>query len=88
MLINLGLERRLFETNLSEWSSGQYKKLLLVSSITTPTHVYIWDEPLNYLDIVARKQIIELVRSGDMTLIVVEHDSSFKDSLNPTIIEL
>lgn len=88
MLINLGLERRLFETNLSEWSSGQYKKLLLVSSIATPAHVYIWDEPLNYLDIASRKQIIELVRSSDMTLIVVEHDSSFKDGLNPTIIEL
>lgn len=87
ILINLGMKRIDFTTNLSEWSQGQLKKLAIATSISTSAHLYIWDEPFNYLDIIARTQIINLIENTEMTLIVVEHDMQI-DRVVDEIIDL
>lgn len=42
-----------------------------------PAHLYIWDEPLNYIDVIARMQIESLLRENGSTAIFVEHDQRF-----------
>ena len=37
----------------------------------------IWDEPLNYLDVDSREQIVELLEATQIVLIWVEHDRNF-----------
>ena len=39
-------------------SQGQRKKILLARSLCEPAHVFVWDEPLNYIDVYARMQIM------------------------------
>lgn len=50
--------------------------------------MYIWDEPLNYLDISAREQIEQAVISSGATLLFVEHDAAFIKNVATRIIEL
>lgn len=46
---------------VGEYSAGQKKKILLAKSLCERTHLYVWDEPLNYIDILSR-------RSGEITI--------------------
>ncbi len=73
----LGIERRQFERDLSEWSSGQKKKAMLARSLSEEAHLYLWDEPLNYLDFISRLQLEELLKQYGPTLVLVEHDAAF-----------
>ena len=57
----LGLERTQFSKDISDFSQGQKKKVLIASSLMTPAHLYIWDEPLNYIDVFSRMQIEKLI---------------------------
>lgn len=51
LLRHLSFERVQFEKNIDEYSEGQKKKLLIATSLLQKAHLYIWDEPLNYIDI-------------------------------------
>ena len=42
------------------YSEGQKKKVLLAKSLSEPANLFIWDEPLNYVDILSRVQLEEL----------------------------
>ena len=53
------------------------KKLLLARSLCIPAHVYIWDEPLNYIDVLSRVQLEELLLTYAPTMLLVEHDAVF-----------
>lgn len=88
ILINLGIEREALATNINSLSHGQNKKLAIAISISAPAHLYIWDEPLNYLDIIARTQIINLIKENKMALLVVEHDNNFATNLETIDINL
>lgn len=41
--------------------------------------MYVWDEPLNYIDLLSRMQIEELLLNTESTMIFVEHDRAFCD---------
>lgn len=58
-------------------SEGQKKKILIAKSISESANIYIWDEPLNYIDILTRIQIEEAVLKYKPTIIFVEHDEAF-----------
>lgn len=88
MLINMGLERRQLTVNLDKWSMGQIKKLQIATSLSKSAHLYIWDEPLNYLDIISRKQIKDIIANNNMTLVIVEHDESLFERLDYESISL
>ncbi len=88
ILRKLGFSRGMFEKPLETYSAGQKKKAALAKSLSEPAHIYVWDEPMNYIDIYSRMQIEELVKRSDATIIFVEHDRAFCDSAATRIIRL
>jgi lincosamide and streptogramin A transport system ATP-binding/permease protein len=77
ILRNLGVERAQFEIPIESSSEGQKKKILIARSLSEKAHIYIWDEPLNYIDPIARIQIEDLLAEYKPTMLFVEHDSVF-----------
>lgn len=49
----------------------------MAQSLCQEAHLYIWDEPLNYIDVLSRMQIEELILAHRPTLLFVEHDAAF-----------
>ncbi|MDR2460781.1 MAG: ATP-binding cassette domain-containing protein [Deltaproteobacteria bacterium] len=74
ILRHLGLDRKDFEVRLSDMSLGQKKKIFLALSLATPAHLYLWDEPMGYVDILSRLEIEELLVAKRPTMVVIEHD--------------
>ncbi len=81
ILRKLDFVRAQFEKDMADFSEGQKKKVLLAKSLCEPAHLYIWDEPLNFIDIISRMQIEELLLQFCPTMIFVEHDQVFCDNI-------
>ena len=77
LLRKLGFSRSKFEIRLENFSMGQKKKTALAHSLCQQAHLYLWDEPLNYIDVISRLQIEDLILRCRPTMIFVEHDASF-----------
>ena len=77
-----------FAKRLEEFSEGQKKKVLIAASLMTPAHVYIWDEPLNYIDIFSRIQLEQLILRYQPTMILVDHDIRFQEKIATRVVEL
>ncbi|WP_373485750.1 ATP-binding cassette domain-containing protein, partial [Acetobacterium malicum] len=88
ILRKLGFNREQFEKNLESFSEGQKKKVYLAGSLCQSAHLYLWDEPLNYIDVLSRVQIEELLLQTPPTMIFVEHDRAFIDHVATKIIKL
>lgn len=88
ILRQLGLERAQFTKDIADYSEGQKKKVLLAASLATPAHLYIWDEPLNFVDIFSRMQIERLLLKYEPTMLFVEHDVRFCETIATKVIEL
>ena len=76
-LRKLDFPRTQFEKPMEQFSMGQKKKVLLARSLCEPAHLYLWDEPLNYIDILSRGQIEDLLLESRPTILFVEHDRRF-----------
>lgn len=77
ILRKLDFARVQFEKDMSSYSGGQKKKVLIAKSLSEKAHLHIWDEPLNFIDVISRMQIEELLLDYEPTLLFVEHDSEF-----------
>lgn len=88
MLFKMGFSKLDFETYIENMSEGQKKKVLIAKSISEQANLYIWDEPLNYIDILTRLQIEEAILKYKPTLIFVEHDETFVKNVANKIIEI
>ena len=77
ILRKLDFARVQFEKDMASFSAGQKKKVLIAGSLCESAHLHIWDEPLNYIDVISRMQIEELLLEHSPTLLFVEHDSEF-----------
>ncbi|MDO4804093.1 MAG: ABC-F type ribosomal protection protein [Lachnospiraceae bacterium] len=88
VLRQLDFGREQFVKNMEEYSEGQKKKVLLAASLITPAHLYIWDEPLNYIDVFSRMQIEKLIQQYEPTMLMVEHDIRFQESVATDIIRI
>ena len=88
ILRKLGFEREQFSRNLEDFSSGQKKKVLIAGSLCEQAHVYVWDEPLNFIDIDSRLQIEELLTRFAPSMLFVEHDRAFQEAVATTRISL
>lgn len=77
ILRKLDFARLQFEKQMEDYSEGQKKKVLIAGSLCRQAHLYIWDEPLNYIDIFSRMQIEQLIRRFKPTMLFVEHDARF-----------
>ncbi|MDE6020509.1 MAG: ATP-binding cassette domain-containing protein [Ruminococcus sp.] len=88
ILRQLGLERQQFAKNIEDYSEGQKKKVLIAASLAVSAHLYIWDEPLNYIDIFSRIQIEKLLLEYKPTILFVEHDTKFQEQIASKVINL
>ncbi len=88
MLHRLDLPRVAFEKDLAALSEGQKKKVMLAKSLCQRAHLYLWDEPLNYIDILSRRQIEEMILDCRPTLLFAEHDRAFVDAVATSTVEL
>lgn len=81
ILRKMGFERSQFDKKIEDFSDGQKKKVLIAKSLCEKAHLYIWDEPLNYIDIYSRMQIENLIDEFSPTMIFVEHDRAFRNAV-------
>ena len=81
ILRKLDFSRLQFEKRLEDYSDGQKKKVLIAKSLCEKAHLYIWDEPLNYIDVFSRMQIEDLLMDFKGTMIFVEHDQTFSNKI-------
>ena len=88
ILRKMGFDRSQFEKTLENFSEGQKKKIALAKSMCERAHIYLWDEPLNYVDVYTRLQIQRAIVNSNATLLFVEHDKAFKNAVATKIIEL
>ena len=64
------------------------RKALGTASLCQSAHLYLWDEPLNYIDLFSRMQIEQLILDYEPTLLFVEHDEAFTQKIATRIVEL
>ncbi len=88
ILRKMDFERVQFEKSMEDFSEGQKKKVLIAGSLCEKAHLYIWDEPLNFIDIFSRMQIEEMILSGRPTMLFVEHDRRFAEKIATKMINL
>jgi len=81
ILRKLDFSRVQFEKDIQDFSGGQKKKVLLAKSLCEKAHLLVWDEPLNFIDVISRMQIEELLLEYEPTILFVEHDSIFCDKV-------
>lgn len=81
ILHKVGFNKIQYDKNIESFSAGQKKKVLLAGSLCEKAHLYVWDEPLNYIDIMSRQQIEELLVQHKPTIIFVEHDKAFCEAV-------
>lgn len=88
MLRKLGFSREQFEHSIETYSAGQKKKVLIAGSLCERAHLYIWDEPLNYIDLISRIQIENMILAGSPAMIFVEHDAAFREKVADSVIRI
>jgi len=81
ILRKLDFSRIQFERDMSDFSGGQKKKVLIAKSLCEKAHLLVWDEPLNYIDVISRMQIENLLLQFKPTILFVEHDRIFCENL-------
>lgn len=88
ILRKLDFSREMFEKDMAVYSAGQQKKVLIARSLCQQAHLYLWDEPLNYIDVLSRMQIEQLILQFRPTMVVIEHDKAFIQNVATEILAL
>lgn len=88
ILRKMDFERVQFEKDIKDFSGGQKKKVLIAKSLCEKAHLYVWDEPLNFIDVYSRMQIEQLITEFAPTMLLVEHDSVFRDTVASKIVNI
>ncbi len=88
VLRKLDFERIQFEKDMESFSAGQKKKVLIAKSLCERAHIYLWDEPLNYIDIYSRIQIERLLTEFKPTMIFAEHDRAFREAVATKTVDI
>ena len=88
LLRKLDFSREQFEKPMEAYSEGQKKKVLIARSLCEQAHLYIWDEPLNFIDVYSRMQIENLILKFRPTMILVEHDEVFTEHVATVAVEI
>ena len=88
ILRKMDFERVQFEKDMAGFSGGQKKKVLIAKSLCERAHLYLWDEPLNFIDLYSRMQIEALIREFQPTMVLVEHDRAFQKAVGTKFVEV
>lgn len=87
-LRKLGFDRATFDVRLEDMSRGQQKRVELAKSLVTPAELFIWDEPLNYLDVFNQEQLEQVIQMVQPTMLIIEHDATFLENIHANNITL
>lgn len=88
MLAKLDVPKSQMEKDMSSLSAGQKKKVLIARSLCEKANLHIWDEPMNYIDVISRMQIENLLVEYAPTILFVEHDRAFCENVATKCIDL
>ena len=88
ILRKMDFQRLQFEKDMADFSDGQKKKVLIAQSLCRQAHLYLWDEPLNFIDLYSRMQIEALLREFSPTMLFVEHDRAFQEAVATRTVRL
>ena len=88
VLSQLDVTAEQFAKDMAAFSAGQKKKVLLAASLCQPRHLHIWDEPMNYIDVISRMQLEQLLLKFKPTILFVEHDKRFCENIATKTVEL
>ncbi|MGN1339128.1 MAG: ribosomal protection-like ABC-F family protein [Oscillospiraceae bacterium] len=77
ILAKLDFSRREFLSRIETYSEGQKKKVMIACSLSKPANLFIWDEPLNFVDILSRIQLEKLLSDNAPAMLLAEHDRYF-----------
>lgn len=81
VLSQLEIPHTQFDLPMETFSLGQKKKINLARSMCEEAHLYLWDEPLNYIDVISRMQIENLLLKYQPTILFIEHDQTFAEKI-------
>ncbi len=84
----MGAWGELFDRPIETFSKGQIKKIELCRSFLNPVDLFIWDEPLNNLDIYSREQLEAVILKYEPTMIFTEHDQTFVANIATSVVSL
>ena len=88
ILVKMGFTKEMLYRDVDALSLGQKKFVMLALSLCEQADVYLWDEPLNYIDVYMRKEIERLIKNSDVTMLFVEHDRAFVDAVADEVFEM
>lgn len=88
ILVKMGFSKEMLYRDVAALSLGQKKFIMIALSLCEQADLYLWDEPLNYIDVYMRKEIERLVKESDITLLFVEHDRGFAESVADLEVDL
>ncbi len=88
LLRQLDFDSLTLAKRMEEYTEAQKKKVLIAASLLKPAHLYIWDEPLDYIDIFSRMQIERLILEFEPTMLIVEQDVRFGERIATKVIEM
>lgn len=82
ILVKMGFTKEALARDVDGLSLGQKKCVMIALSLCEQADLYLWDEPLNYIDVYMRQEIERLVKDSNITMLFVEHDRGFTDSVS------
>ncbi|MFE3289944.1 ABC-F family ATP-binding cassette domain-containing protein [Rhodococcus sp. NPDC059234] len=71
------------EQSAGTLSGGEKTRLALAGLVSSAANVLLLDEPTNNLDPISREQVLEALRSYTGAVVLVTHDPSAAEALNP-----
>jgi len=88
LLSYFDMHNEYFERPLETFSQGELKKIDIARALAQENHLLLLDEPLNYMDIYFREQLEKALLKYHPTLIFVEHDGHFGETVGTHHIQL
>ena len=87
-LLGLGVERKDFDRQTSEFSGGWRMRIELAKMLLRKPDVLLLDEPTNHLDIESIGWLEEFLINNGKAVVVISHDRKFVDNITTRTIEV
>lgn len=88
ILASFNVSGDVFDRPLETFSFGQWKKIDLCRSFLDPAHLFIWDEPMNGMDVETKEQLIDAIGRSSPTMLIIDHDRAVVEKIATDVIDL
>ena len=88
LLNGLGVDKSLFELNMSDLKDADKVKVLLASALFGEPDILLLDEPTNGLDIKSKMWLEEFLINFKNTVLVVSHDRAFLNKVCTHMVDI